>query len=119
MSIEARADSLNRLAGELQLKVDSLSASLASTRKLSDRIPKCSEKGQSQVVATVLVRPGPMLVVDGVEMPPRELGSHLDNFVKLSERLGCRFSVVTRADSGVDGRDVLEAQGIIRNWFIT
>jgi hypothetical protein len=111
-SAAARSDTLAR-------RYDSLSAAFAAYRggekKRSNKIPRCSEKGESpNAVAELRVLGRDLYELDGESLTYRQVEVRLQPQIARSEQLGCRYLVRTIATPGVDGPD--HSAAVSRLW---
>ena len=100
----ARADSAYRAAAKSR---DSVSAALRafrdSVRKKSNLTPPCYEKGEAKMpIAEITIAGANRYVFEGESLTFSDLETRFAAFIARSTALGCRYSVIARARSGVD-----------------
>jgi len=100
----ARADSAYRAAAKSR---DSVSAALRalrdSVRKKSNLTPPCHEKGEARTpIAEITIVGANRYLLEGESLTFSDLETRFAPFIERSTTLGCRYSVVARARSGVD-----------------
>jgi hypothetical protein len=103
-------------------RIDSVSKAFKdfrdSVRKKSNKIPRCSEKGESPAAIAVLrVLGADAYEMDGERVNFAGLESRLTAQIAREQELGCRYLVQTIATSGVDGPDHSTAIGKLWTHF--
>jgi len=108
-NIVARDDSLTR-------RLDSLSKAFVAYRdsvhKKSNKIPRCSERGEPATpIAVFRILGADSFEMGGERLNFATLTARLAPQIQKSQGLGCRYLVQTIATSGVDGPDHSRAIG--------
>jgi hypothetical protein len=106
----------------LSKKYDSVSTAFAayrdSVRKKSNKIPRCTEKGEPpEPVAELRIAGRDSYQLAGERLKFRDLEARFAPQIARSTQLGCRYLVRTIATPGVDGPDHSAAVGRLWSRF--
>ena len=112
-ALTPQAQSATNLAAKndtLTRKYDSVSTAFAayrdSVRKKSNKVPRCSEKGESpDAIADLRITGRDAYQLAGERLTFRDLTLRFAPQIERSTQLGCRYLVRTVATPGVDGPD--------------
>jgi hypothetical protein len=115
-NLAAKNDTLSHRADSLARRADSVAAAFAAFRdsvhKKSNKIPRCSEKGESaDAIAEFRILGRDAYDLRGERLTFHEVETRFAPQLARSAELGCRYLVRTIATRGVDGPDHSAAIG--------
>jgi len=124
MSVLAERAAPGDLAAEnrrLAVERDSVARAFAafrdSARKRSNKVPRCSEKGEpADAVADVRILGRNLYELGGQRVNGANVATRLDSLIKRARSLECRYLIRTHATPGVDGPD--HSAAVRRLWAL-